>query len=367
MNIAVAVGDRPGSHEDGGELGGRISNRNSAGAGASDDIGPRLAPGTEFDLIRDFVAAAGAPARVRVPPGDDAAVLRLPEGEELVVATDLAVEGVHFRRAWMTWEAVGHRTVAAALSDLAAMAARPLGALLSVALPPELNRDVALSLAAGAGGCLRRSDAALLGGDISRSPGPVVLDAVAVGSTAHPVTRGGAGAGDELWVTGALGAAAAAVADLGRALEPDPRARRALERPTPRVREARWLARAAELHAMIDLSDGLAGDAAQMAAASGVGLEVELHLVPLAEPLLDYPRQEMARHLALTGGEDYELLLAVPAGTGEALSRPFEKRFGVILTRIGRVVDGRGVRWFAEGGEEVEVGPGWDHFAGEEG
>ncbi len=323
----------------------------------------RLGPGAEFDLIRDFLAAAAAPSSARVPPGDDATVFRLPEGEEVVVGTDLSVEGVHFRRAWMSWEAVGYRAVAAAFSDLAAMAARPVGALLSLALPPELDRDVALSLATGAGDCLRRFGAGLLGGDISRSPGPVVVDAVAVGGVERPVGRSGIRPGDEVWVTGTLGGAAAAVADLSRALEPDPRARRAFERPIPRLREARWLVARADLTGMIDVSDGLAGDAAHLAAASAVGLELRIESVPLAEPLRAYRRAEAARDLALGGGEDYELLLAAPAGTLADLVTAFDECFGLPLTRLGVAREGDGVRWLTADGREVEPVRGWDHFA----
>lgn len=321
-----------------------------------------LGPGAEFDLIRDFLAAAAAPSSARVPPGDDAAVFRLPEGEEVVVGTDLSVEGVHFRRAWMSWEAVGYRAVAAALSDLAAMAARPVGVLLSLALPPELDRDVALSLATGAGGCLRRFGAGLLGGDISRSPGPVVVDAVAVGGAERAVGRDGIRPGDEIWVTGTLGGAAAAVSDLSRALEPDPRARRAFEHPTPRLEEARWLAARADLTGMIDVSDGLAGDAAHLAAASGVRLELRIEAVPVAAPLRSYPRAEAARDLALGGGEDYELLLAASAGSLADLATAFDERFGLPLTRLGVATRGEGVRWLAGDGSEVEPVRGWDHF-----
>ncbi len=334
--------------------------------GARPPGGLRLGPGPEFELIRDFLAAAAAPSDAAVGAGDDAAVLRPPAGEALVLGTDLAVEDVHFRREWMTWESVGYRTVAAALSDLAAMAARPLGALLSVALPPELDREVALSLAAGAGACLRAAGTGLAGGDLSRSPGPVVLDAVAVGSAERPVLRSGLRPGDALWVTGALGAAAAAVADLSGGLEPDPRARRAFERPRPRLEEARWLAERAELSALIDLSDGLAGDAAHLAAASETGLEIELEALPMAEPLRGYARPEAARRLALGGGEDYELLVGASHDALAPLAAAFEARFGIELTRVGRVVDGEGVRWLGPDGRPVDApAAAWDHFAGD--
>lgn len=322
-----------------------------------------LGPGGEFDLIRAFVDAADARAELPIPLGDDAAALEVPPGELLVVGTDAAVEDVHFRREWLTWEAVGYRATAAALSDLAAMAARPLGVLVSLLLPPELERDVVRSLGGGVGECLRDHGTVLLGGDTSRSPGPVAMDVVVVGSAARPVSRRGAHAGDEVWVTGSLGAAAAAVADLSSGLEPDPRARRRLERPAARLREAVWLAERGVPEAMIDLSDGLAGDAGHLAAASGVRVEIDVDAVPVAEPLLGYGRREAILRLALSGGEDFELLAATRPGALDALRLEFQRAFRIPLTRIGRVREGRGVGWVEGDGSQVLVDlRGWDHF-----
>ena len=192
------------------------------GGGRPDAI--RLARSPEFDQIRALVAAAQAARASTVPLGDDAAVLELASGESVVVSTDIAVEDVHFRRAWTTWEVIGYRAVAAALSDLAAMAARPIGVLTSVAVPPELGEEILASIGAGMGQCLREHDGALLGGDTSGSPGPVVIDVTSIGGVHRAVRRDGAVPGDELWVTGTLGAAAAAVFDMSRSLEPDPAA-----------------------------------------------------------------------------------------------------------------------------------------------
>lgn len=330
-----------------------------------------LGPGPEFDLIRGLLAAASdgeRPDWVEAGPGDDAAVLRVPEGERLVASTDMAVEEVHFRRAWLDWPTVGYRAAAAALSDVAAMAARPLGLLLSVALPPELGRSVLEDVGRGTRDCLREQGGALLGGDVARSPGPVVLDVAALGAAEAPVRRDGVRPGDELWVTGDLGGAATAAADWLNGLEPDPRARRAFERPRPRVAEARWLAEEAGVRAMIDVSDGLAGDARHLAAASGVALELELERVPLAEVLEAWDDRAAARRRAVGGGEDYELLVAAEAGrVGDAAGR-FRRAFGLELTRVGRAREGRGVTWRDADGAEVSLeGAGWDHFRGDGG
>lgn len=323
-----------------------------------------LGEGAEFDLIRDLLAAAGGEddAEILVGPGDDAAVFRPLDGDRLVVSTDMAVEDVHFRRAWLRWETVGYRAAAAALSDLAAMAARPLGLLLSMALPPELAGEVAGGLAAGVGRCLRAHGGALVGGDLARSTGPVVLDVVAVGAAAAPVERSGARPGDEVWVTGRLGGASTAAADWLRGLEPDPRARRAFQVPVPRIEEARWLVRESGVTAMLDVSDGVAGDAGHLASASGVALELRLDRLPLVEVLEEWADAAAARRRAATGGEDFELLFtAAPSSVDRGA---FERKFGVPVTRIGSVEDGAGIRWRDAAGDSVSVGGAWDHFRG---
>jgi len=332
----------------------------------------QLAPGPEFDRIRRLVRAVGAAAPAppgRGGPGDDAAVIEPTPGEKLVASSDLSIESIHFERAWLRWETVGRRAVAAALSDLAAMAARPLGILLSVALPPELDVEVLDELAAGVGEALAGAGAPLLGGDLSGSPGPVVLDVTVLGSARSPIGRGGAEPGDEVWVTGELGGAAAAVQAWTRSLEPDPRARRAFERPRARLAEARWLTERARPSALIDLSDGLAGDAAHLAAASGVRIRIHAASVPLAPPLEEFADRGSALRLAATGGEDYELLLTAPVGTVGPVAAAFEREHDLPITRIGRVEDGTGVGWEGPGSETLSDdsgrGPahGFDHFS----
>jgi thiamine-monophosphate kinase len=324
----------------------------------------RLGPGPEFDLIRSLVDATRAPGTLSVPLGDDAAALEVLSGHQLVASTDLSIEDVHFRREWATWNVVGYRAVAAALSDLAAMAATPIGVLVSVAIPPELGEEILVGLGLGMGECLRLHGGGLLGGDTSRSPGPVMLDVTALGHASRVIRRDGAQLDDELWVTGSLGAAAAAVADLSRGLEPDLAARQAFERPIPRLREASWLAEKAPLHAMIDLSDGLAGDAAHLASASSLCMEIELEQVPIARPLSAYPEADVAHRLALSGGEDYELLFASTPGALKGLKAEFERTFGVGVTLVGRVREGKGVRWIQPDGQTATLHPsGWDHFA----
>ena len=330
--------------------------------------GPGLAAGPETARIAAFLeeASAGAgpadPAvAITLPPGDDAAAFRLETDEQVVVSCDASVEGIHFRRAWMTWETIGYRAAASALSDLAAMAAAPIGLLVSAALPPELGIETAAALGRGVGEIARRAEAEVLGGDLVASPGPVFLDVTVLGRVADPKRRRDARPGDELWVTGELGAAAAALRDLERGLEPDGTARAAFDRPQPRIREARWLAERVDLHAAIDLSDGLLRDARHLAAASGVALRIDAARVPAASPLDGFRRAPVATRLVLAGGEDYELLLAVAPGTMRGTARAFAAAFDLPLTRIGTVSRGEGVR--VDGLEGPEVPAGFDHFA----
>lgn len=324
-----------------------------------------LGGGTEFRRIESLIESIDAPAsgNVTLGPGDDAAALLPDAGESVVVSSDLFVEDIHFRREWLTWGAVGYRSVAAALSDIAAMAARPIGVQVGIALPPELDSSVLQAIGRGMGECLRTHGTALLGGDLSASPGPVVIDVTALGASTAPVGRSGAVPGDTLWLTGELGAAAAAAAAWADGLEPHPEARRRFEAPLPRLAEGLWLAEHAGIHAMIDLSDGLAGDATHLAAASVAGLEVDVHAVPLHPVLEAWANRDAALSLAVGGGEDYELLLAAAPGAIEGVLDAARSELGVRLTAVGRVTAGRGVAWVGPDGKTRDPpGRGFDHF-----
>lgn len=245
-----------------------------------------LGPGGEFDLIRHLLGEEEPlPAGVLLGPGDDCAVL---EGG-WVVSTDMAVEGVHFRREWISLEEAGFRAAAAALSDVAAMAAEPVGVLLSLALSPASPFVDAQSLQRGVRDACRLEGVQVLGGDLARSPGAAVLNVVALGRSDSPVTRAGTEVGDELWVTGYLGGSAGAVALWSQGRTPPAPLRDAFARPRPRIREGLWLAARAPLHGLIDLSDGLAGDAGHLAAASGVGLVLRGTSVPVNPALRGRP------------------------------------------------------------------------------
>jgi thiamine-monophosphate kinase len=301
---------------------------------------------------------APLPPEVRVGPGDDAAVL---EGG-WVVTTDLSVEDVHFRRSWLSDQEIGYRAAAAALSDLAAMAATPVGVLVSLAAPSGGRVDL-LAVQAGVRELASELGAGVIGGDVSRSPGPLIVDVVALGCTAWPVLRDGAEPGDHVWVTGSLGASAAAVRAWAAGEEPAAALRQAFARPRPRVREARCLVDHEVVDALIDISDGLAGDAGHLSAASGVRITLEAAAVPVAEAAIAALGREEALAAALHGGEDYELCFVTDPGAVDPAY--FRERHGLRLTRVGRVEAGDGV-WLEQPDGRVErlARGGFDHLAG---
>ena len=230
----------------------------SSGQGTSVE---RLAGGREFDLIRRFYAGQPLSPRadVRLGAGDDCAVVA---GDGIVLSLDLSVEGVHFRRDWLKPFEIGYRATTASLSDLAAMAARPIGVLVSVAAHENDADDFAVELMRGVTAAVSAVGGVLLGGDLTRSLGPLVVDVVSVGEASSPITRSGALPGDEVWVTGQLGGSGAAVEKMLAGEAPEVSALERFRAPAARVAEARWLAETGCLTAMLDLSDGLGGDAA---------------------------------------------------------------------------------------------------------
>ncbi len=265
----------------------------------------RLGPGGEFDRLRAIFVALGTAGR---DLGDDCALLSI-GGRTLAISIDLSLEGVHFRTDWLALREIGWRATAAALSDLAAEGATPLGVLVSLGVPGNRQRRTgnaspAVQIMAGVGAAARSVGASVLGGDLVRSP-RYLVDVCVLGVAQRPVRRSGARPGDGLWVTGRLGGAGLALAALraGRGRRLAPALRRRFARPVPRIAAGRWLARRGA-RAMIDISDGLAGDAGHLAAASGVGVAIELERVPCwpgVTPLA-----------AVRSGEEYELLVAMP-------------------------------------------------------
>jgi thiamine-monophosphate kinase len=304
-----------------------------------------LGPGPEFDRIRAIAAALGPGA---AGLGDDCALIPGHAGS-LALSVDLSVEGVHFRRDWLSLEEIGWRSAAAALSDLAAEGAAADGIAVALAVPPSASPGDVTTLMRGAGAAAASVGATVQGGDLSS--GPVWSVGVTVwGRVTRPVTRAGARPGDGLWITGALGGARLALEAWTARRDPSPAARAAFARPTPRIAAGQWLA-AHGATAMLDLSDGLAADARHLAAASEVAALIDLESLPRAEGVADPA-------FAAEGGEDYELLAALPAGFDEG--EAFGGATGVPLTRVGTVQAGAGVR-FTLAGRDVPI-TGFQHF-----
>jgi thiamine-monophosphate kinase len=334
----------------------------------------------ELALLRQIRIRTAPSSRggLRLGIGDDCALLAPRDGEELAVTTDLSIAGRHFRLDWHAPEAVGHRALARGLSDLAAMGARPVAAFLSLGLPRELTTaagrrpawvqrffDGLLALAAA-------HQTPLAGGDLSQSP-LAVADIVLVGAVPRgkALLRSGARAGHLLYVTGALGGAAAGLVHLAQlAGTPGrirvgpahpPRIPKKLASllaphlyPQPRIAQGLWLRRRGLASAALDLSDGLSTDLAHLCQESGAAAEVEAAQLPI------HPGATLAQ--ALNGGEDYELLFTAPA-----TARIPRSIGGVAVTRIGRIVKARsgqpGITLLTAQGPQALEARGWEHFS----
>jgi thiamine-monophosphate kinase len=321
-----------------------------------------------------LAASLPAPGWVLVGPGDDAAVIEPERGAFDVLTTDAVVEGVHFDLAFVPLDAVGHRALAVNLSDLAAMGARPRAALLSLVLPESLDVEGIDQLLDGLLGLAATHGVALIGGNVTRSPGPLVVDVTAIGSVRprRVLTRAGARPGDEVYVTGSLGAAAVGLKWLQRAptvavdadlqVGPAECIDRYL-RPIPRVRVGALLGRNRAASSCMDLSDGLADAVRQVAEASSVGMTIDASVLPLADGVREWSTAggTNAIETALTGGDDYELLFTVRPSQRGRLRGVGRQIGGLALTRIGVVTRGRDLVVTGDGPAR-ELPRGYEHF-----
>ena len=322
-----------------------------------------------------------------VGPGDDAAVIEPERGALEVLTTDAQVEGIHFDRRFVPPDAIGHRALAVNLSDLAAMGASPRCALLSLALPDHLDVADVDRLLDGLLAAAAQYKVALVGGNITRSPGPLVVDVTAIGSARRRgvLTRGGARPGDDVYVTGSIGDAMVGLEALrdgfvgasgggrskdrplhGAGVEAAPQTglcEQRYLRPDPRVRAGVLLGRTRAASACMDLSDGLADGLRQVGEASNAGMLIDAAALPIAEGVRAWhaAHGRDAVEAALTGGDDYELLFTVrPAQRGRF--RGARKQIGDLpITRIGTVTkDRRLIIRTPEGDRELP--PGFEHF-----
>ena len=317
----------------------------------------------EFALIERYFRGCGAArADVTLGIGDDAALLRLPGGCELVAATDTLVAGVHFPPDSPP-ESIGHRALAVNLSDLAAMGARPAWALLALTLP-EAEDAWLEGFATGLGELARTHEVALVGGDTTRGPLCISVQLLGYVPAGEALSRSGARAGDVLFVSGTCGDAAAGLALEQRRLNAPAEARSWLRErflfPTPRVALGEQLRGFAS--ACIDVSDGLLGDAGKLAGASHVGAELTWNELPVSEPLAALLGERRARELALTGGDDYELCFAVPpANIARLLMQLPTQQWG--YTRIGALRAAPGAVVVRDGTVMEFSHSGYQHFS----
>lgn len=313
----------------------------------------------EFDLIERIRQRAPMREDVVLGIGDDAALLRVPPGQLLAVATDTLNAGVHFPGDTTAVD-IGWKALAVNLSDLAAMGAAPAWCTLSLSMPHD---DVGwvdgfldgfLGLAAAHG-------VALVGGDTTRGPLSLCVTVHGFVAPGHALRRDAAQAGDDIWVSGTLGDAAAALAQwrAGAAIEPWLRAR--LDRPEPRVALGRALC--GHAHACIDVSDGLLADLGHVCRASGVGARVEVDALPASEALAAAFAGDARRHVQAAGGDDYELCFTAPAEARDAVAATAAAA-GVAVTRIGHIVQGERVEALrADGTPWRPARAGYVHFA----
>jgi thiamine-monophosphate kinase len=305
----------------------------------------------EREFLRWLRGRLPGDPRLIVPPGDDAAVLRL-GGSDVVVTVDLLTEGVDFLLAQHDPRKIGRKALAVNLSDLAAMAARPLAAFVAVALPRDGARELAESLLAGMQPLAEEFGLAIAGGDTNTWDGPLVLSVTALGEPGPggSLRRNGARPGDVLMATGSFGGSILAHQfDF-----------------TPRVREALLLAERYPLGAGIDVSDGLAIDALHLAEESGCGVALDLARVPIAPDAerlaFEKPAGGTALDHALGDGEDFELLLAVAPEVARRMLD--EQPLGATpLTEIGRFVDAPGLWQLRQGALTALAPRGWEHRA----
>lgn len=311
---------------------------------------------TEFGFIERIAARfAALPANGFEGIGDDCAVLPIGNHEALLFTTDLLTEGVHFLRAATSARELGRKSLAVNLSDVAAMGGRPVATLLSLSLPADTADDWAAEFMEGYREVSERFGVALAGGDTTRSESGIVIGVTAIGrtETSRIKRRSDARAGDTIFVSGELGASGAGLADLlaGRY---DTSLAAIHRNPQPQVAEGLWLGAQPEVHAMMDLSDGLASDIRRILERSHCGAELDMERIPVAAGA--------DLRLAACGGEDYKLLFTADTAAAERLAADYRDRFGAPLYPIGRITEGTEPVWRQNGRPVELIGQGFRHF-----
>ena len=315
----------------------------------------------EFGLIARIARLVPSAPSVIEGIGDDCAVLRL-GSHVMLVSCDLSIENVHWHRSHAPAESIGWKAAASALSDIAAMGGKPLFCLVSLACPADTGVAFIEGLYDGMLDAVAQCGASIVGGDTTRSTEGIIVDVTVIGEpVGRYVTRRGALPGDKLVATGRLGLAAAGL-DAIEAGTAAPELVRALYRPTPRFPEGQWLSDCPDVHAMIDISDGLIQDAGHLAEAARLGVDIDPALLPIAPELAAYcaERGVNAYDFILSGGEDYELAFAVAAERADEIVLAFRRQFHTDITIVGAFTDAwRDVRVAGA----APGARGFDHFS----
>jgi thiamine-monophosphate kinase len=309
---------------------------------------------TEFDLIHLLTRSLPANKSVVVGAGDDCAVLDLGLPDRLLLfKTDAVVEGIHFTAATPP-EKIGHKALGRCLSDIAAMAGTPTAALVTLALPRKFDAGFIEAIYAGMNALARRHEVAIVGGETTTNPERILISVALLGTAPRgkAVLRSGAEAGDAIFVTGELGGSLA-----GKHLEFE-----------PRLVEARWLARHFSLHAMMDISDGLAGDLPHLLKASHVGAELLSAAIPISREARRAAKAEPSAKppllAALIDGEDFELLFTVASRDAVPVLDAWKKEFPkVALSCIGKITAAEGINIRDKQGMRPLTAHGYVHFA----
>lgn len=323
-----------------------------------------------IQLIQESVPSQPV-ARLKKGIGDDCAVLETAEDRILLVTTDTLVEGIHFTAATLPPEALGWKALAVNISDIAAMGGQPHTAFLSIAIDPQTESNFIASLMAGFQALAEETDVVLAGGDTVESPASTIITITLLGDCRpeHVVYRSGAQVGDDIWVTGPLGNAAAGLFLLLNRNAFGSSQYQSLimahQKPVPRLKMGKALAEGGLAHAMIDISDGIAKDLGHVCQQSGTGSLIRTTSIPMSEQLLRLALETEKRPLdwALHGGEDYELLFTAASADEAQIVSVTTKVSGSPAAKIGKIIPEAGIWLETEKGKEP-LGPGgYMHFS----
>ncbi|MFR9603739.1 MAG: thiamine-phosphate kinase [Rikenellaceae bacterium] len=310
---------------------------------------------TEFGFIESIKTLfEGVPLNNFEGIGDDCAVLPIGQNDSLVFTSDMLVEDIHFTRSSISPFDLGHKSLSVNLSDVAAMGAQPTATLLSLSLPKALPEGWAAEFMRGYHSLSRKHGVALVGGDTTASTGQITINVTAIGKAPNTQIkrRSGAKVGDIIVVTGRLGDSAAGLKEL---LAGDINSPLASIHycPTPRIEEGVWLGQQPSVHAMMDISDGVASDIRHIISQSGVGARIDVESLPT----------QHSAQVALCGGEDYELLFTVDPQEAVEVISLFEEKFSTQITPIGEIIDNHNImEWHANGLKIDSDFMGFRHF-----